>query len=130
MKATELRIGNYINYGGVSNIILGIISPSPQKIIELSDKYLVEINTPDSFYVSVEDISPIPLSKEILEKYGFEYFNLDIGCTDPADAYWVHKKLPSSINNLTWRVQNVPKKLNYLHELQNLFFLYTGEEMV
>jgi hypothetical protein len=134
MKANELRIGNYINYGGALNIIIGIVSPSPQKRIELSDKYLVEINPPDSFYVSVEDISPIPLSKEILEKYGFEYWNMDIDCTDPADSYWVHKsnKFPS-INNLTWRVQNVPKKLkklNYLHELQNLFFSYTGEELL
>ena len=72
IQANVLRIGNWVNYVGIKNIVLGIQSPSPQQQLYLSDKYLVEINPPDSFYAPIDDISPIPLEPEILEKCGLK----------------------------------------------------------
>lgn len=75
-------------------------------------------------------LSGIPITPEILEKCGFEYWTLDHDCTDPKDAYWVHKKLKFSINNLSWKVQKLNVSVKYLHQLQNLYFSLTGEELI
>lgn len=72
----------------------------------------------------------ITLTPEILKKFGFVYWELDIDCTDPKDAYWVHPKMKFAINNLYWTVQKIGKRVKYLHQLQNLYFALTGEELI
>ena len=86
----------------------------------------------DTYCQYSEFISPIPLTHEWLERLGFKYTDT------PDDDY--------SKNGITiygspfedyWRVEQInhigmgqkPPKIKYVHQLQNLFFALTGEEL-
>lgn len=71
---------------------------------------------------------PIPLTAEILEKAGFE--PLDYGSRDT--SYYI----PERDNDFFLRyyvledvVRHEGKEIKYLHQLQNLYFALTGEEL-
>lgn len=123
MKATELRIGNLVYAYGV---------PSAIEVIQLhKDKIVI-------------DATGIPLTEEWLKKFGcrklgkfkrnvidFEtiYLIADSGgvmsCVclyeKPNEAEWYFKYGFSDL---------YPKgKLQYIHQLQNLYFALTGEEL-
>lgn len=127
INASELRIGNWIKdeetgkYYQVEQLRLRVGS-------ELWVVYSIEKNT-----VYSKQVQPIPLTPEILEKCRFK----NIG-----DVYWI------SISNLKCELQfeiyatdyvNVLRgnfcdlildKIKHLHQLQNLYFCLTGEELI
>jgi hypothetical protein len=117
MKANELRIGNWFNEFGIPKQV------TPNLILKL---YQIEI----AGKVAI-DISPIPLTPEILVKAGFEnkssttdyifeYGNFIIGGT--------RKRLFPSV----WGedgLQDYGNLIEYVHELQNLYFALTGKEL-
>lgn len=117
MQPNELRIGNWVvrkdRQSGK------FICYEQVNYLKKSIKYG---ELPSSYCVG------IPLTTEILEKCGFEYWTQDHICTDPADAYWVSKKIPFSISNLSWKIQKIGIKIKYLHQLQNLFYWLSGGE--
>ena len=126
IKENELRHGSWIN------------TPDGfRKVIGYSfGKVYVETTPPEIspstayFTYLISECSPIRLTKEILERLGFVYWELEPDCTDPADAYWVHRRMPYAINNLSWTVQKIKVKLRGLHHLQNLFLDFTHEEII
>ena len=127
LSASELRIGNLIL----------LFSKRICKVIKIEGK---------SFTVKADDISdvsvfpnmsngvePIPLTEEWLIKFGFElYENAGIyglyreifppvsgfEITADSEGYWYW---PSGMFNAT--------KIKYVHQLQNLYFALTGEEL-
>lgn len=129
MKASELRIGNYVNFGVVNE---------PIKILSIS---------PSS--TTIEMASPILLTEEWLLKFGFvEHFIGNNFCEswyelkylsnehDPIITSWVS----ILINIETWSCvicdeypdeigANTKIKIEYVHQLQNLYFALTGEEL-
>lgn len=67
---------------------------------------------------------PIPITEEWLLKFGFEFF--DSGLYRKGDFY-----LPIKFNDYTvlkWKVFEIAP-VKYIHQLQNLFFAITGEEL-
>jgi len=132
MKATELRIGNILNYQIGSSIEQGIVTAISHKIIVIDYKTNYKTDTnPD--YENNYRLIPIPLTEEWLLKFGFEirrdhwywlgnYFAI---VNEPAykeqEEYWV------------WQVYDeggvdMPH-FKYVHQLQNLYFALTGEEL-
>jgi hypothetical protein len=118
MTAAELRIGNYLNYLMVDG------KYHPQKINSGSD-----IDGLNDFQPI-----PIPLTPEILEKCGFEYDSIEW----PSAKVWVLKSVPlqdkyiCALQQKTgpsfwYRPANL--KVQYIHQLQNLFYSLTGEEL-
>jgi hypothetical protein len=110
IKANELRIGNwYFEYG------------MPRQATALFIYKLESIRIRDKIAI---DISPIPLTPEILEKCGFVY---------DGTAHWV--KRISGMNvchfpDIETHIDGEP--INYLpslHQVQNLYFALTGEEL-
>lgn len=109
MKANELRIGNYIySFGDILKI-------------DLNDICNVECSTDDVF-------EPIPLTEEWLLKFGFEKIN---------NEYW-YMYYAFCINEyfdvfgikVTKSWQNIYGiKIRYVHQLQNLYFALTGQEL-
>lgn len=112
IQANELRIGNHIRglaMGSVHTVSLHFFNE------------LLDDDTMSDWY------SPIPLTSEILEKCGF---------IKDHDTY---KKLNSNLSYLFrisytgvgWfsmnAIANIPAL--YLHQLQNLYFALTGEEL-
>jgi hypothetical protein len=128
MKAKELRIGNYVNNEQRTEIIDGIDQYRVQCHL-LSDKSRETL-----YEVPLGLIKPIPLTEEWLLKFGFEYieevdvFTLGdfsirsyLRINSGWSIYWCDEanlKLSYILNDLT-----------NLHQLQNLYFALTGEEL-
>ena len=110
MKTNELMIGDWVLLKGVPTKIHDI-----DKIDGINREWIAGCE--DGGCTCYEDIQPIPLTPEILEKNGFE----DTIC----DAFWI-----STSCNLLWKdgkLQNFCREeddevcipCEYVHELQN-----------
>jgi hypothetical protein len=111
MKATELRIGNYIDYTTEREIVT----------MQTTYEYIRLIHNGN------KNFKPIKLTKEWLLKFGFEsdeieWWNgiLSIGICKEGLRY-----LPTEQINV--RVGIV---LQHVHQLQNLYFALTNEELI
>ena len=121
MEVKELRIGNYIN----------IIADGHE-------------HEPDTFQWSIDDyeyyetvmfnIIPIPLTEEWLLKFGFEYnsypdsLTLNVLSFGRFNAYSISKDLTIELSTQSGYMFGTTK-IKYVHELQNLYFALTGEEL-
>ena len=116
MKANELRIGNYIWL------------ESKQKEYQISSGHDIEEidDAPLNF-----DAKPIPLTREWLLKFRF---------VEKIDAYFYNDYCIEDIHNgVTWVISEfdhitdeftaIGRGINYVHQLQNLYFALTGEEL-
>jgi len=103
MKATELRIGNLVYIGSEINKI---------ELVDFADIY--ENNT-------IILYQPIPLTEEWLVKLGFER-----GGQSTLSEYFVNVR---EWNNFYFSKIGLGTiaKIQYVHQLQNLYFALTGE---
>ena len=125
MKASELRIGNYVNL-----------------MLNHEDYETLTITTVDlaAMEKNQGDYEPIPLTEEWLLKFGFVKINHQMSLNDGSMTY--HYELNGDDRN--WQLYfdgrvfsiNENKLLRfhlhhnkYLHQLQNLYFAVTGEEL-
>jgi len=117
MKASELRIGNLVN-GPKQNAAYPVI-----EISELSVR--IQFDNGNDWY-GRDQLHGIPLTEEWLLKFGFEdhkVFDNLIGYKKNEVEIHVYEELFCLANN------EYAKSLNYLHQLQNLYFALTGEEL-
>lgn len=130
MKAEELRIGNYVlgASGEMQRVAYITECIGLHNNIGGTDKYQKN----PIFSYDINDLRPIPLTPEILERYGFE----DVGGlgkliisdeVSPTSLQYMFgggtiQICRSGINALT-----IP--CEYLHQLQNLYFALTGSEL-
>lgn len=123
MKANELMIGDWVDLSEMPNESI------PCKVVELHTEELLEIQPDDTAcdIVGYDDIKPIPLTAEILEKNGikkrgYEYvvFGWDgakqwhVALEDfkPQFDFWFITSF--------YRDLNVRGQIRYVHELQRL----------
>jgi len=133
MKTTELRIGNKVLFKGNEKTINRI-----HKDVVSFEFYLEPTDNPnlpgDYIKVSIEKIEPILLTENWLSKCGFqkiidengrEFFSLIIKNGD------LSKPAIEIYNNRTviWNNTHV-KHVESIHQLQNLYFALTGDELV
>jgi len=81
----------------------------------------------DNISIALQDLHPIPLSPEILEKCGFVYRNehRGVGCImDLGNIASVGILKNGFRYLLLWQAP-----LKYLHQLQNIYFAHFGEEL-
>ena len=104
MEKNELRIGNWVLCNGLRTIV--------------NDTLMISILKNDVQFT----VEPIPITPEILEKFGFE----------KTDQFTFSKsgiKL-TPIRDLYFRAQfPIKADIKHLHQLQNLYFALTGEEL-
>lgn len=124
MKINELRIGNYLYLCGWNVKVVGV---SEDGVYVVND-----LNT--SFKVDITDVRPITLTEEFFKKNGF------IRQHDWEDVmYYSSEDMRIQVyeNYLGW-VVNIDNEnftmvfssnLKYVHELQNAYYVSTGEEM-
>ena len=118
MTAVELRIGNYLSPIGIGISIVTFID-SEQDLIGTN-------NFADR---GIDDFNPIPLTEEWLLKFGFittqwdnfDSYRLEIGNNDYAIVIYSDGKCEVGDVIIT--------KINYVHQLQNLYFALLGEEL-
>ena len=132
IQVNELRIGNYINRLGEITII---------KSIQIGTNGIGYVYTPVSGAITLNQIEPIPLTPEILEKCGFElkndtrnsngwYLNVDNRriCWSDSDKEIVSLYFKEG-QNYGYNDTLFDFKCKSLHQLQNLYFALTGEEL-
>jgi hypothetical protein len=123
MKAAELRIGNWIN----------TIEGSAQ-VREITDYERLAVGA-DKRVVDLQTAGPIPLTEEILLKAGFErYYNeyhhtnqftrKDFKLILRSEKYEGYT--PCSHGEYLY---SKGERLKYLHQLQNLYYALTGQEL-
>jgi hypothetical protein len=132
MKSSELRIGNFFDeinrksrihrpYGFVRKV--GCISFFKVELYEVDKPFAQQIK-PDM--TDISNLSPIPLTEEWLLKFGFKRLNNAWNGPHRNDfSIWNPIGNPEFILNDT--VLN--PRTEYVHQLQNLYFALTGEEL-
>ena len=126
MKVNELRVENWVynddnTYSKIEGIRLfgDVVSNE----IEIYSKDNVEGT------LSISKLSPIPLTEEILLKCGFKNSKSNIitytYINNP--AYYI-TEIGNCFTFISCDKIRV-RSIKYLHELQNLFFAITGEEL-
>lgn len=117
MEAKELRIGNYVEYAGETVKISGVTEENP----------FIDMITVD--YLEYDEIFPIPLTEEWLVKLGFSEIG---GCNEKDFTngdYNIFINSIGEVNFLFFREGDWYQKISYVHQLQNLYFALTGEEL-
>jgi len=129
IQIQDLRIGNLVMYNDQNH------EPSPTPIkVGISDLILIIEDTKECVY------APIPLTEEILLKAGFEFWCDELGikcfykiygieyfCVATNGFYQLRSGLKDS--DAAWRLGNNYPFIKHLHQLQNLYFALTGEEL-
>lgn len=133
MNPTELRLGNFIDYEATTHMITGLGEST------CNSKWL---GYPEDIYLhSYSELKPIVLTEEWLVKFGFELkakeFNFwgkngwHISNTNGS----FQKDTGDVIVQEEWYLFIADKpvhmlpKIQYVHQLQNLYFSLTGEEL-
>jgi hypothetical protein len=144
MKSQELKIGNFI-FDDEGNLvrITGFkpFGHSTRCDEEEGCDLLIDIYSQDgqirkNYEVDINYGKPIPLDEEWLLKFGFYKCSYDF-------LFWEHPKLKSvDFAGINWADEDFPEyqflnvsineniiQINYIHELQNLYFVLTNEEL-
>ncbi len=133
LEAKDLRIGNLV-YGVADNkkIVTEVTALDNVNLTEYPIWLAPKDGAGEDEYESVE---PIPLTEEWLLKLGLEktthLFGLDIFLKDIRDSYVVAKihKYKLFYREHPLLPLSPLKETKHAHELQNLYFTITGEEL-
>jgi hypothetical protein len=122
MKANELRIGNYLQ--GKSRFV---------KVTKIYSEHAIGIGSGDPYYVSGENpcLTPIPLTEEWLLKFGFLHsLRLDDFMFKKGnDCFQIQPYKEGFSNSVLYNDMEIVDRLQHVHQLQNLYFALTGEEL-
>jgi hypothetical protein len=125
MKASELRIGNYVNVPIKEQCPFRIdaFEHCSETFIKVAQE--VKLNGfevhPLTWYGG--DLQPISLTEEWLLKFGFETNDV---------RYWQISAFRLHINRYgewIFKVETFEQEIKYVHQLQNLYFDLVGEEL-
>lgn len=127
IKANELRIGNIIGLPIPSNIFnIRILSIAQYGCDCMCDTAAVK-NT--FTFIRYEEVCGIELTPEILEKCEFE--KKENGCYLNNHIWIVPDGSDSGNISIDWRLEfnNTLIKIDFVHQLQNIYFTLTSEEL-
>lgn len=137
LKCTDLSIGNWIKAKGALSIIIG-------KVIEINMVHVVIENDDGYTGLPLSILEPIELTEEVLLKIGFkknkydwwEYFpdrenKISILMTDNYTIieYANLFHCPEDVTEVNYGSTLEFPRMIYIHELQNLYYLLTNEEL-
>lgn len=135
MDKSELRIGNVVSYEATAHIVRELHG---DKILHTWAK-----TGGDRYYSTYEECEGFPITIEILDKFGFKEISnppykdrrgFQIG-EDAARFIWcagdVFKPLPDGFVTLNKKtVLNAFGGVEFVHQLQNIYYSLTGEELL
>jgi len=120
MKAAELRLGNFIT-----------IKHQTHNLIEIRQIFEDAVSAKGNrLGLGLDVVEPIPLTEEWLLKFGFDGkgrvfskgdYGFDLGIT----PFFLQKLDSIELQKTIW----VRTEVKHVHQLQNLYFSLTGEEL-
>jgi len=119
MKASELRIGNWVKVPTTDGSdVFTQIEPS---------NFCHEWNSE----ISIESYNPIPLTEEWLVKFGFVRIKSSSPerWRKPDQINFKFGKWKSSCGIFMKGCNGLGRNIDHVHQLQNLYFALTGEEL-
>lgn len=128
MKASELRIGNYVTYNpssvdeGTDIVPLKVISIDLENGVKLDDGF-------DNWY-GFDEILPIHLTEDMLKSVGFVYdgHHLVLDVLRCGKIIWMDDGSVSIGDDYATSFAS-GRVVVYVHQLQNLIHALTGEEL-
>jgi hypothetical protein len=136
MEARELRIGNYLQIDDLKG--LAEVCTVSNMINNSISAWYYQEGKNRRLFQCIERFKPIPLTEEWLLKLGFDndykpnYIGIDVKTSNCTTDFVLTK--PFSMGE--WQktfcydlVQNRFCAIEFVHELQNLFFALTGQEL-
>lgn len=129
MEARELRIGNLIRQvdyvTGETICIRTVTSINKEGYLNVKSKGIENIKSQ-----LLKSFEPIPLTEEILLKCGFDKYSdhsNEITYLSKDSGYFIQVYDNSVYFGLNY--EDYRKEVKYLHQLQNLYFALTGQEL-
>ena len=128
IAANELRIGNWVNYDS---------DDTPFCVIEIAISGISVKNSEEETWIEIDQFSPIPLSSEILEKCGFicenaneddRYYHLRLSNEKYCDLSFITGDKNGFMEVCLFPYETY-FRYQYLHQIQNLYFTLTNEEL-
>lgn len=117
IKAEDIMIGNYIRDRWSENGFFKVTEIRKDKVFY-----------GNCFKARYEDLVPIPLTEDILLNAGFEFDYKGFIYKEPIDGYRMRLRTGDGV--FEYRLNtNYSIKIQYLHQLQNLFKSLTGNEL-
>lgn len=127
IRMEELRIGNIVSYRGEKDCIVSNIGNSFETVKQ------VGLNIQPYGSDDLNEYEPIPLTEEWLLKFGFveELFNGEIKTSDfyKGRIGILGNIGDSNIRQLRFELKCCQVFIQYVHQLQNLYFALTNEEL-
>ena len=127
IKSNELRIGNYVLLNGK---IIKITDAEIIDYIVKSENGRLRITPP------IHKIDPIPLTPEIMFKFGFEKVDIPDSINEEGEIIKGYNNWELINSNFCFTrghndeiISGNKAELKYLHQLQNLYFAKTYEEL-
>jgi len=129
IQPQELRISNYI--------IREDLFDKNKRIEKITELYKEKAlcSGPISVFVDYKDLQPIPLTEEMLLKFGFERIKSD----KYPHKFIINKDMRDEVEIENLNSQNCFVfshgkkfsliKIEYVHQLQNLYFALTGKKL-
>lgn len=127
MKPQELRIGNYVLFAEDNTVF---------RVVQIEQNGLEVQNSEELTWIEIECFEGIPLTEEWLLMFGFvrggfskkasdSFYEIAVG----ASGLFINPD-----NGVVWiergtNIFNNPALIEYVHQLQNLYFALTGEEL-
>lgn len=137
MEANELRIKNLVNYDEDNTVF---------EVIEISESGIKVKDSEEETWIELDQFSGIPLTEEWLLKFGFKKqddgwfypnnnFRNQLRICLPDGGEWWNYSL--GYNDFPKRKEDeqpvqewlVIKLFKHVHQLQNLYYALTGEEL-
>jgi hypothetical protein len=130
MDAKQLRIGNYLTRDGVFNVIENHLTVCCIDENYIHTKYWSEIDESFVFVKFKQNYIPIPLTKKWLIKFGFE-INLEWDNTFFTSINILNGDyvINIDVNAKVLMFNGVELRIYYVHQLQNLYFALTNEDL-
>lgn len=120
----ELRIGNYVMAKRIAT------EPAIQICVAGIVGIIVYVNKHTNEAIGCHLLEPIHLTPELLEKCGFKEFGACYTTQNGRIRISVIKEDNGvGISDEIWNNQHVFKHIHYLHQLQNLYYCLTGQEL-
>jgi hypothetical protein len=120
MKTSELRIGNFITYCGIIHKVTGI---SKNKIKSRN------LNCENEILYDSNVYEPIAINLEILDKISYDSYH-EMDKIDMYTNLCPNFHYGSDSHKIFIYLGEQKTNIEYIHQLQNLYFLLTNKEII